>query len=269
MRTRPTVMHARRPRRRRTRWRGTHVCSLLLTSSFTPGGTTTRRGGTVPSTGSAARAVPHQAAGLFTFQNQRPFSSHPASSLFPRPETPRRPLPAGARETPTSRARQTIRETPTSRARQITVKPRQAGRDSTSLPRPLKGPNKPVLDSAGPEVTVRTGPVCYWWPAACCRAETSREAKSHSPNRSGTQNPSTSSRRHKGVIDRNVPSEFLIPELSRPASPQARFADWLRPASFRGCFPSGVANTAPGFPTQIPFLGCGSTFRDNQSRFQS
>lgn len=212
MRTRPTVMHARRPRRRRTQWRGRHVCSLLLTSSFTPGGTTTRRGGTVHSTGSAARAVPHQAAGLFTFQNQRSFlpSCFLVVSKSPKTRTP---------------------------------------------------------DSAGPEVTVRTGPVCYWWPAACCRAETSREAKSHSPNRSGTQNPSTSSRRHKGVIDRNVPSEFLIPELSRPASPQARFADWLRPASFRGCFPSGVANTAPGFPTQIPFLGCGSTFRE-QSRFQ-
>jgi hypothetical protein len=238
-------MHARRPRRRRTQWRGTHICSLLLTSSFTPGGTTTRRGGTVPSTGSAARAVPHQAAGLFTFQNQRSFSSHPASSLFPSPETPRRPLPAGARETPTSRARQYL--------------------PSKTLERPQQ---TRTPDSAGPGVTVRTGPVCYWWPAACCRAETSREANSHSPNRSGTQNPSTSSRRHKGVIDRNVPSEFLIPELSRPASPQARFADWLRPASFRGCFPSGVANTAPGFPTQIPFLGCGSTFRDNQSRFQ-
>jgi hypothetical protein len=163
---------------------------------------------------------------------------------FQKSGNPRRPLPAGARETPTSRARQYL--------------------PSKTLERPQQ---TRTPDSAGPEVTVRTGPVCYWWPAACCRAETSREAKSHSPNRSGTQNPSTSSRRHKGVIDRNVPSEFLIPELSRPASPQARFADWLRPASFRGCFPSGVANTAPGFPTQIPFLGCGSTFRE-QSRFQ-
>jgi hypothetical protein len=123
MRTRPTVMHARRPRRRRTQWRGTHVCSLLLTSSFTPGGTTTRRGGTVHSTGSAARAVPHQAAGLFTFQNQRSFLPSCFLVVSKSPETPADPF------------------------RQVPVKPRQAGRDSTSLPRPLKGPNKPVLQT--------------------------------------------------------------------------------------------------------------------------
>jgi len=268
MRTRPTVMHARRPRRRRTQWRGTHVCSLLLTSYSSHRGAR-RPAEAGPSPPQAPQPAPCRTKQrAFSHSKTSVRSSHPASSLFPSPETPRRPLPAGARETPTSRARQAIRETPTSRARQITVKPRQAGRDSTSLPRPLKGPNKPYSRLHKTRISVQTGPVCYWWPAACCRAETSREANSHSPNRSGTQNPSTSSRRHKGVIDRNVPSEFLIPELSRPASPQARFADWLRPASFRGCFPSGVANTAPGFPTQVSFLGCGSTFRDNQSRFQ-